>query len=93
MLWDSIDLAEDGVKGMFQRTVEGIALSSTQLFKVARDALSRDKAALAVVALDVARDLLPRQDGLGDLVERGHESHYIITIRSRTLASVAAFMR
>jgi hypothetical protein len=69
VLADALDLAQDRVQRMFERTVDGVALRRAQLFQIRLDPRPCGAAALAVAPQQVACDLFPRQYGLGDLVD------------------------
>ena len=68
VLLDALDLAQDRIERVLQRAVDGIALRGPQLVEVGVDPLARLQLALPVPAAQVARDVLAREDRLGDVV-------------------------
>ena len=66
---DAFDLPEDRVERMLQRPVDRIPLRRPQLIEIRVDALARLEFGLPMAAPQVPRDVIPRQDGLGDVVE------------------------
>ena len=73
VLADPLDLAEDRVERVLERPVDRVALRRAQLLEIGLDPLARRAPALAVAALQVPRDLVAGQHGLGDLVEHRHD--------------------
>ena len=69
VLVDALDLAQDRIERMLQRAIDRIALRRPQLVEVGVDALARLELGLPVTAAQVPRDVLTREDCLGDVVE------------------------
>ena len=79
VLLDALDLAQDRVERVLQRAVDRVALRRPQLVEVGVDPLARLQLALPVTAAQVARDVLPRENRLGDVVGK----HRARTISNR----------
>ena len=77
VLVDPLDLAQDRIERVLQRAVDGVALRGAQLVEVAVDPLARLQLALPVPAAQVARDVLSREDRLGDVVWQHVPQDYI----------------
>ena len=63
VLADALDLAQDRIEGMFERAIDGVSLRRLELVEVGFDPLARGSTALAMAALQVPRDLFPREHG------------------------------
>jgi hypothetical protein len=66
---DAFDLPQNRVERVLERAVDGVALRRSELFEVAFDPFPRGLAGFSRAVLQVPRHLLPREHGLGELVD------------------------
>jgi hypothetical protein len=64
-----LELPENRVQRVLERTIQLIALRGAQFVEIAHDARARLLAPQAVAAVEVSRDLVAGEDRLGDLVD------------------------
>jgi hypothetical protein len=81
----AFDLSENGIERMLQRTIDGVALSGSQLLQIGVDALASLITMLAVTASEVSEHLLAFEDGLGDVIQNGTRGDYNMGSRLRAL--------
>src|SRR5215471_11706889 len=93
MFVDQFDLPEDRIERVLQRPVDRVSLRRSELVEVALDAFAGLTVTLAVAALQIAGDVLPSEDGLGDVVGKHQRSIYQVASSARQIASVKSFVR
>ena len=72
-----VDLAEDGIEGVFQRPVDRIPLRRPELLEVGADPIAHLGLGPGMAAVQVPDDFLAREHRLGDVVEHLVGRHYI----------------
>jgi hypothetical protein len=83
---DALDLAENRIEGMLQRAINRVALRGAELVKVGVDPLTRLHLALSVPAAQVARDVLPGENRLGNVVGEHRAALYQTDAAARSTA-------
>ena len=87
----ALDLAQDRIERMLQRAVDRIALRRPQLVEVAVDALARLQLRSARAPSQIPRDVVAREDRLGDVVEHRPFGLYAgIAVLNRSASAINA---
>ena len=70
VLADAFDLSQNRVEGIFERSIQLVALCRAQLFEIRDDSLASSLSREPVATFQITCDFVSGQNGLGDFVHQ-----------------------